>query len=81
MAINTFGMAILVWGMLAYERTPTVFTDVDWRLYTGYVMVNGPGLMIFYVGMTLLGLVSPPRIRGLMFSINGFVGAGLVLAS
>ena len=83
MAINEAGMGLIIWDMMSHrvDGSNKVFDDVTWKIYAGNILINGPGLMIFYTGMTLLGLIAPEDIRGLMFSMNGLIGGLLVTAS
>ena len=57
------------------------YSGVGLLYYIGAVIVRGPGIMVFYVGMTLMSLTVSDKTRGIIFSINAILAAILVAAS
>ena len=83
LAINETGMGLIIWDMMSHRVNGSnkVFDGVTWKIYTGQILMNGPGTLIYSVSMTLLCLTAPEDIRGLMFAFNGFLGGLLIIAS
>ena len=79
--LNLLGFGLILFDMNWYEINAVTFSNVGLPYIIGVIIISGPGIMVFYVGMTLMSLIVSENTRGIIFSINGIVGAILVLAS
>ena len=81
MLLNCLGYGLIVYDMYLHKIDNVTFNGVGTCYFIGYILVLGPGVIVFYMASALLSIITPEKIRGIMFAANTLFGAVLVLIS